>query len=113
MDFSGSDVNVVRSLIRIRGFGGLGATDERRMAYQGFNDGMGSPQKRRENYIHEGWTAPLSSPFNFHSAFWMLGWRAGHRRLPLGRPGAVSTGRRNTFAILAVCGGEVGAAGYE
>jgi pimeloyl-ACP methyl ester carboxylesterase len=41
-------------IILIRGFGGLGVEDERRVAYQGFNDGTVYPQKRGENYIYEG-----------------------------------------------------------
>lgn len=41
-------------LILIRGFGGLDIEDERRGAYQGFNDGTVYPQKRGENYIYEG-----------------------------------------------------------
>ena len=41
-------------IILIRGFGGLGVEDERRAAYQGFNDGTVYPHKRGENYIYEG-----------------------------------------------------------
>ena len=41
-------------LILIRGFGGLGVDDEKRIAYQGFNDGTVYPGKRGENYIYEG-----------------------------------------------------------
>ena len=41
-------------LILIRGFGGSGVEDEKRVAYQGFNDGTVYPQKRGENYIYEG-----------------------------------------------------------
>jgi pimeloyl-ACP methyl ester carboxylesterase len=41
-------------IILIRGFGGLGVEDEKRIAYQGFNDGTVYPQKRGENYIYEG-----------------------------------------------------------
>ena len=41
-------------LILIRGFGGAGVEDEKRLAYQGFNDGTVYPQKRGENYIYEG-----------------------------------------------------------
>src|SRR5689334_24168766 len=41
-------------LILIRGFGGVGVEDERRVAYQGFNDGTVYPGKRGENYIYEG-----------------------------------------------------------
>lgn len=41
-------------IILIRGFGGLGVEDEKRVAYQGFNDGTVYPHKRGENYIYEG-----------------------------------------------------------
>jgi hypothetical protein len=41
-------------LILIRGFGGVGTEDEKRVAYQGFNDGTVYLQKRGENYIYEG-----------------------------------------------------------
>ena len=41
-------------LILIRGFGGLGVEDEKRIAYQGFNDGTVYPNKRGDNYIYEG-----------------------------------------------------------
>jgi hypothetical protein len=41
-------------LILIRGFGGIGVEDEKRIAYQGFNDGTVYPGKRGENYIYEG-----------------------------------------------------------
>src|SRR4026208_1538214 len=45
---------LARPLILIRGFGGTGVEDEKRIAYQGFNDGTVYPQKRGENYIYEG-----------------------------------------------------------
>jgi Putative serine esterase (DUF676) len=41
-------------VILVRGFGGLGVEDEKRIAYQGFNDGTVYPGKRGENYIYEG-----------------------------------------------------------
>ena len=41
-------------LILIRGFGGIGVEDEKRVTYQGFNDGTVYPGKRGENYIYEG-----------------------------------------------------------
>jgi hypothetical protein len=47
-------VDDARPIILIRGFGGLGTAEERRVAYQGFNDGTVYPQKRGENYIYEG-----------------------------------------------------------
>jgi pimeloyl-ACP methyl ester carboxylesterase len=54
MDDLRSGVHGARPLILIRGFGGLGTADERRVAYQGFNDGTVYPHKRGENYIYEG-----------------------------------------------------------
>src|SRR4029453_16080078 len=47
-------VHDARPIILVRGFGGLGTADERRMAYEGFNDGTVYPGKRGENYIYEG-----------------------------------------------------------
>src|SRR4028118_152616 len=41
-------------LILIRGFGGLNTSDEKKVAYQGFNNGSVYPQKQGENYIYEG-----------------------------------------------------------
>ena len=41
-------------LILVRGFGGLGVEDEKKMPYQGFNDGTVYPRKRGPNYIYEG-----------------------------------------------------------
>jgi hypothetical protein len=41
-------------LILIRGFGGIGVEDDKRVTYQGFNDGTVYPGKRGENYIYEG-----------------------------------------------------------
>jgi hypothetical protein len=49
-----------RPIILVRGFGGLGTADERRIAYQGFNDGTVYPGKRGENYIYEGLTLAKS-----------------------------------------------------
>src|SRR3954465_14504291 len=51
---TGSGTRDEQPIILIRGFGGLGVEDEKRIAYQGFNDGMVYPQKRGENYIYEG-----------------------------------------------------------
>ena len=41
-------------IVLVRGFGGTDTVDERKMTYQGFNDGSVYPQKRGENYIYEG-----------------------------------------------------------
>lgn len=43
-----------RPLILIRGFGGPGVSDERRDAYQGFNNGSVYAERYGENYIYEG-----------------------------------------------------------
>ena len=51
-------------LILIRGFGGLDVEDERKIAYQGFNDGSVYPHKRGENYIYEGFI------LRFLKSFW-------------------------------------------
>src|SRR5215211_698176 len=45
---------VSQPIILVRGFGGLRVDDEKKIAYQGFNDGTVYPQKRGENYIYEG-----------------------------------------------------------
>ncbi|HET7679998.1 MAG TPA: hypothetical protein VFK79_07680 [Xanthobacteraceae bacterium] len=45
---------IEQPIILIRGFGGLSVEDEKKVAYQGFNDGTVYPQKRGENYIYEG-----------------------------------------------------------
>ncbi|TCI00361.1 hypothetical protein EJV46_06930 [Roseococcus sp. SYP-B2431] len=50
----GGATRAEQPIILIRGFGGLGVEDEKRIAYQGFNDGTVYPQKRGENYIYEG-----------------------------------------------------------
>jgi len=49
-----SPTRLPQPIILIRGFGGFGVEDEKRVAYQGFNDGTVYPQKRGENYIYEG-----------------------------------------------------------
>ncbi|MDX3638383.1 hypothetical protein [Streptomyces sp. MB09-02B] len=43
-----------RPLILIRGFGGPGVSDERRDAYQGFNNGTVYGKRYGENFIYEG-----------------------------------------------------------
>jgi hypothetical protein len=62
-------------LILIRGFGGLNTDDERRVAYQGFNDGTVYPQKRGENYIYEGLVLKyLKSQWRYHDATNVVGY---------------------------------------
>jgi PGAP1-like protein len=62
-------------LILIRGFGGLGVEDEKRIAYQGFNDGTVYPQKRGENYIYEGMILRfMKSAWEYHDATNVVGY---------------------------------------
>ena len=62
-------------LILIRGFGGVGVEDEKRVAYQGFNDGTVYPQKRGENYIYEGLILRyLTSHWHYHDATNVVGY---------------------------------------
>lgn len=62
-------------VILIRGFGGLGVEDEKRIAYQGFNDGTVYPHKRGENYIYEGMILRfLKSQWRFHDATNVVGY---------------------------------------
>src|SRR5687768_13571252 len=62
-------------LILIRGFGGLSVDDERRLAYQGFNEGTVYPGKRGENYIYEGLVLKyLKSHWQYHDATNVVGY---------------------------------------
>jgi len=62
-------------LILIRGFGGLNVEDERRVAYQGFNEGTVYPHKRGENYIYEGLILKyLKSNWRYHDATNVVGY---------------------------------------
>lgn len=62
-------------LILVRGFGGLNVEDERRIAYQGFNEGTVYPQKRGENYIYEGLILKyLKSLWRYHDATNVVGY---------------------------------------
>ncbi|MCC2682275.1 MAG: hypothetical protein K0S36_1839 [Nitrosospira multiformis] len=62
-------------LILIRGFGGLDVEDEKRIAYQGFNDGTVYPGKRGENYIYEGFILRfLKSSWRYHDATNVVGY---------------------------------------
>jgi len=66
-------------LILIRGFGGLSVGDERRAAYQGFNDGTVYPQKRGENYIYEGFILRfLKSSWRYQDATNVVGYYDKH-----------------------------------
>jgi hypothetical protein len=62
-------------LILVRGFGGLDVEDEKRVAYQGFNDGTVYPQKRGENFIYEGLILRLmKSNWKYHDATNVVGY---------------------------------------
>jgi len=62
-------------IILIRGFGGLGVEDEKRIAYQGFNDGTVYPHKMGENYIYEGLILRfLKSRWTYHDATNVVGY---------------------------------------
>ncbi|RYP88666.1 alpha/beta hydrolase [Nocardioides guangzhouensis] len=54
---------IPRPLILVRGFGGVDVDDERRNAYQGFNEGTVYPGRRGQNFIYEGFVLrALKSP---------------------------------------------------
>jgi pimeloyl-ACP methyl ester carboxylesterase len=64
-------------IILIRGFGGLGVEDEKRVAYQGFNTGTVYPGKRGENYIYEGLILKfMKSDWQYHDATNVVGYYA-------------------------------------
>lgn len=68
-------------LILIRGFGGINVEDERKVAYQGFNDGTVYPHKRGENYIYEGMVLRfMKSNWKFQDATNVVGYY--NKRLP-------------------------------
>jgi hypothetical protein len=62
-------------LILVRGFGGLDVEDEKRVAYQGFNDGTVYPRKRGENYIYEGFILRfMKSAWKYQDATNVIGY---------------------------------------
>lgn len=62
-------------LILVRGFGGLDVEDEKRLAYQGFNDGTVYPRKRGENYIYEGFILRfMKSAWKYQDATNVIGY---------------------------------------
>jgi pimeloyl-ACP methyl ester carboxylesterase len=67
-----------RPLILVRGFGGFSVEDERRNAYQGFNEGTVYPARRGQNYIFEGFVLrALKSPrFAYRDATNVVGYYA-------------------------------------
>ena len=72
---SSSPTRLPQPVILIRAFGGLGVEDEKRIAYQGFNDGTVYPQKRGENYIYEGLVLRfMKSRWQYHDATNVVGY---------------------------------------
>jgi hypothetical protein len=72
-------------IILVRGFGGLGVEDEKKIAYQGFNDGTVYPHKRGENYIYEGLILRfLKSRWNYYDATNVVGYYGTPIDLKLG-----------------------------
>lgn len=66
---------LAQPVILIRGFGGLSVEDEKRIAYQGFNDGTVYSHKRGENYIYEGLILRLmKSRWSYHDATNIVGY---------------------------------------
>ncbi|MEA5596409.1 hypothetical protein [Rivularia sp. UHCC 0363] len=62
-------------IILIRGFGQLNVSDEKKDAYQGFNDGSVYPQKQGENYIYEGFILRfLKSNWKYQDATNVVGY---------------------------------------
>ncbi|MGK5114740.1 MULTISPECIES: esterase/lipase family protein [unclassified Geodermatophilus] len=83
MDDQSVDLHAARPLILIRGFGGLGTADERRVAYQGFNDGTVYPHKRGENFIYEGLVLRLlKSDWNYQDATNIVSYHAHRQAAP-------------------------------
>lgn len=65
-------------IILIRGFGGLGVEDEKRLTHQGFETGTVYPQKRGENYIYEGLVLRfLKSGWRYQDATNVVGYYPG------------------------------------
>ncbi|SNR24354.1 esterase/lipase family protein [Blastococcus mobilis] len=91
------DVHEARPLILIRGFGGLGTADERRVAYQGFNDGTVYPHKRGENYIYEGLVLRLlKSDWQYQDATNIVSYHSRPQTAPEVLPSEL-TGLRSFF----------------
>jgi len=64
-----SATRLPQPVILVRGFGGLDVEDEKRVAYQGFNDGTVYPRKQGENYIYEGMILRfMKSQWQYHDA---------------------------------------------
>jgi hypothetical protein len=78
-------------LILVRGFGGLGVEEERRIAYQGFNDGTVYPHKRGENYIYEGMVLRfMKSAWQYQDATNVVGYFSTPIAEPVSIPSALS-----------------------
>ncbi len=71
-------------LVLVRGFGGTDTVDERKMTYQGFNDGSVYPQKRGENYIYEGMILRfMKSDWRFQDATNVIGYYGSNLSAPV------------------------------
>jgi hypothetical protein len=87
-----------RPLILVRGFGGLSVDDEKRVAYQGFNDGTVYPQKRGENYIYEGLVLRfMKSRWGFQDATNVVGYYPDDLQEPLALPAELGWLPRELF----------------
>ena len=70
-------------MILIRGFGGLGVEDEKKVPYQGFNDGTVYPRKRGANYIYEGMILRfMKSHWQFQDATNVIGYYGNRSSRP-------------------------------
>lgn len=88
-------------IILIRGFGGLSIEDERRVAYQGFNDGTVYPQKRGENYIYEGMILRfLKGDWSYQDATNVVGYYPAAVTEPSPDPASIPADLRRRFEAL-------------
>ena len=72
-------------VILVRGFGFFNVEDEKRVPYQGFNDGTVYHQRVGENYIYEGMILRLLKDFQCLDATNVVGYYAQKRDLTAGR----------------------------
>ncbi|WP_298964799.1 hypothetical protein [uncultured Methylobacterium sp.] len=79
----GAETRQEQPIILIRGFGGLSVEDEKKIAYQGFNDGTVYPHKRGENYIYEGMILKfMKSRWSYFDATNVIGYHGQKVELP-------------------------------
>lgn len=83
-------INCPLPIVLVRGFGGTDTVDERKMTYQGFNDGSVYPQKRGENYIYEGLILRfMKSDWRFQDATNVIGYYGSDLSAPPVIPAAL------------------------